>query len=147
MDLAPESIRDTLDDFIVARRSQPGRSLLAVAPPVDGLNVVRVVVPPSTAHAAGMDVVGYHVAVIGELFLAEGADALLGDDLPVEELPHLAVRAKFPVSPGMVRVFDAADAHLALALFSWDCLSSAAEEGAVDRAELIPAESHGVLLV
>lgn len=90
-----------------------------------------------------MDVVGDHVAIVGELFLAEGADALLVDDLPVEELPHLAVRAKFPVSPGMVRVLDSPDAHLAPTLFSWDCLSSAAEVGAVDRAELIPVESHG----
>jgi hypothetical protein len=72
---------------------------------------------------------------------------LLGDDLPVEELPHLAVGAKFPVSPGMLRVLDPPDAHLALALFSWDLLSSAAEVGAVNRAELIPAESHEVLLI
>jgi len=101
---------------------------------VDGLNVVWVVVPPCSAHIFGMDVVGDHVAIVGELFLAEGADALLVDDLPVEELPHLAVRAKFPVSPGMVRVLDSPDAHLAPTLFSWDCLSSAAEVGAVDRA-------------
>jgi hypothetical protein len=43
----------------------------------------------------------------------------------------------------MLRVLDPADAHLAPSLFSWDCLSSAAEVGAVDRAELIPVESHG----
>jgi hypothetical protein len=47
----------------------------------------------------------------------------------------------------MLRVLDPADAHLAPSLFSWDCLSSAAEVGAVDRAELIPAESHGCLLI
>jgi hypothetical protein len=34
----------------------------------------------------------------------------------------------------MVRVLDSPDAHLAPTLFSWDCLSSAAEVGAVDRA-------------
>jgi hypothetical protein len=43
----------------------------------------------------------------------------------------------------MVRVLDSPDAHLAPTLFSWYCLSSAAEVGAVDRAELIPVESHG----
>jgi hypothetical protein len=46
-----------------------------------------------------------------------------------------------------MRIFNAPNAHLALALFSWDLLSSAAEVGAVDRAELIPAESHGVHLI
>jgi hypothetical protein len=127
--------------------SASARSLFSVAPPVDSLNVVRMIVPPSPAHAAGMDRIGHHVAVVGQLFFAEGAYALLGDNLPVEELPHLAVGAKFPVSPGMLRVLDPADAHPALALFSWDLLSSAAEVGAVDRAQLIPAESHDVLLI
>jgi hypothetical protein len=105
------------------------------------------VVPPGGAHAAGIDVIGYHVSVIREPFLAEGAYAILGDNLPVEGFPHLAVGAKFPVSPGMLRVLDPADAHPAPALFSWDLLSSAAEVGAVDRAELIPAESHGYLVI
>ena len=48
---------------------------------------------------------------------------------------------------GMMRVFDAPNAHLALALFSWDCLSTAAGEGTVKRAQLIPVESHDVLLI
>ena len=30
---------------------------------------------------------------------------------------------------------------------SWYCLSSTAETGAVDRAELVLVESHGVLLI
>jgi hypothetical protein len=114
---------------------------------MDSLDVFRMVVSPSSVHAPGMDVIGYHVAVIGELSITECAFAVLGDNLPVEELPHLAVGAKFPVSPGMLRVLDPADAHPALALFSWDLLSSAAEVGAVDRAELIPSESHDVLLI
>jgi hypothetical protein len=46
-----------------------------------------------------------------------------------------------------MRIFNAQNAHLALALFSWDLLSSAAEVGTVNRAELIPAESHGVHLI
>jgi hypothetical protein len=88
--------------------------------------------------------VGHDIGVVGELLLAERAFTVLSDDLPVEELPHFTVGAEFPVSPGMMRVFDAPNAHLALALFSWDCLSSAAEEGAVKWAALIPAESHGI---
>jgi hypothetical protein len=46
-----------------------------------------------------------------------------------------------------MRIFNAPNAHLALALFSWVLLSSAAEVGAVDRAKLIPAESHDVLQI
>jgi hypothetical protein len=74
------------------------------------------IVPPSPVHAAGMDMIRHHVSVVGQLFIAEGAYALLGDNLPVEKFPHFAVRAEFPVSPGMMRVFDAPNAHLALAL-------------------------------
>jgi len=94
-----------------------------------------------------MNVIRHHVAVVGQLFIAEGAYALLGDNLPVEKFPHFAVRAEFPVSPGMMRVFDAPNAHLALALFSWDYLSAAAGERMVKRAQLIPVESHCFLQV
>jgi hypothetical protein len=94
-----------------------------------------------------MDVVGHHVAVIGEPCITERAFSALGHDLPVEELPHLSVGSEFPVSPGVLRIFNAPNSHLALALFSWDLLSSAAEERAVNRAQLITAESHEVLLI
>jgi hypothetical protein len=47
------------------------------------LNVFRMVVSPRSSHAAGMDVVGYHVAVIGELSITESAFTILGDNLPV----------------------------------------------------------------
>jgi hypothetical protein len=40
-------------------------------------------------------------------------------------------------------ILDAPNAHLALALFSWDYLSSAAGERTVKWAQLITAESHG----
>ena len=114
---------------------------------MDRLNVLRVVVPPRSSHATGTDVVGDDVAVVGERFLAEGAYAILGDDLPVEEFPHFAVGPKFPVSPGMMRIFNAPNAHLALASFSGDCFSAAAEERVVDWAQLVPTESHDVLLI
>ena len=113
---------------------------------MDCLNILRVVVPPCPAHAAGMDMVGYDVAIISEHFVTEGALATLGGNLPVEEFPHFPVGAEFPVSPGVMRVFDAPNAHPTLALFFWDCLSAAAGERAVQWAELIAAESHGFLL-
>jgi hypothetical protein len=114
---------------------------------MDRLNVLRVVVPPSPSHAAGMDVVGHHVAIISERFVTESALATLGGNFPVEQFPHFSVRAEFPVSSGMMQIFNAPNAHLALALYSWNFLSSTAETGAVDRAELVLMEPHGVLQI
>jgi hypothetical protein len=94
-----------------------------------------------------MDMVGHNVAIVGEPLLAKSAEAILCSDLPVEELPHFTVGLEFPVSPGMMRVFDAPNAHPALTFLSRDCLSAAAGEGVVKRAQLITAESHGVLLI
>jgi hypothetical protein len=92
-------------------------------------------------------VVGDDVAVIGELLPANAADAVLGNDLPIEEFAHLAVGAQLAIAAGMLRIINTADAHLALASFLWNCLPATAGEGAVDWTELISAESHGVLLI
>jgi hypothetical protein len=91
--------------------------------------------------------VGYDVAIIIERYVTKCALATLGGNLPVEEFSHFAVGAEFPVSPGVMWVFNAPYAHLALASFSRNCLSTAAETGAVDRAELVLVESHGALLI
>jgi hypothetical protein len=93
-----------------------------------------------------MDVVGHDVAIVGEPFLAESAEAILGDDLSIKKLPHFTVGSEFPVSPGMVPIFNAPNAHLARPFLSRNCFSAAAEERAVNRAQLITAESHEVLL-
>ena len=114
---------------------------------MNSLDVFRVVVSPGSSHAAGMNVVGHHVTAVRELPITESAFAVLGNDLPVEELPHFAVGAEFPVSPGMMRIFNAPNAHLARPFLSRDCFSAAAEERTVNRAQLITAESHDVLLI
>jgi hypothetical protein len=105
------------------------------------------IISPGSSHSTGMDVVGHHVAALGEHLIAESAESILRGNLPVEELPHFAVGSKLPVSPGMMWVFNAPNAHLALAFFSWDCLSAATGERTVKWAQLIPAESHDVLLI
>jgi hypothetical protein len=46
--------------------------------------------------------VGYDVSIVGEPLLAEGAYTILGDNLPIEELPHLAVGSDFSISSWMV---------------------------------------------
>jgi len=54
---------------------------------------------------------------------------------------------RFDLRSGEATVFDRPNSHLTPAVFSWDLLSSAAGERAVDRTELIPVESHDVLLI
>jgi hypothetical protein len=70
--------------------------------------------------------VRYDVAIISECFFTEGALATLGGNLPVEEFSHFTVGAEFPVSPGMMRIFNAPNAHPVLTILSRDCLSAAA---------------------
>jgi hypothetical protein len=65
---------------------------------VDGLDVVRVMISPRSAHAAGIDVVGHNVAVVRELFIADGALAFLDKNLPVKQLSHFRIRAYFPIT-------------------------------------------------
>lgn len=112
-----------------------------------GLNVVGMIVPQGAAHAAGTDVVGNDVVVIGKSLFTDPANAVLGKDLPVEEFAHLPIRAQLPVSAGVLRIVDAPDAQMPLTLFLWDCLPATAGEGVMDWTELVSAESHGILLV
>ena len=90
--------------------------------------------------------VGHNVTIVGEPFLAECAEAILCSDLPVEELSHLTVGSELPVSPGMMGIIDTPNAHLARPFLSRNCFSATAEERTVNRAQLITAESHDVLL-
>jgi len=63
--------------------SHTAGSLLSVAPPMDGLDVVGMIISPRSSHSTRIDVVGNNVAVIRELPLAESAHAVLGGDLSV----------------------------------------------------------------
>src|ERR1035438_1323646 len=91
------------------QRSPSARSLFPIAPPVNRLNVFRMVVSPCPSHAAGINMVRHNVAVICEPLLAESAKAILRNDLPFEELPHFTVGAEFPVPSGMMRIFRSAE--------------------------------------
>jgi hypothetical protein len=72
---------------------------------VGSLNVIRMIVSPRSAHAAGTDMVGYDVAVVCELFMADGALAFLGKNLPVKKLSHFRIRAYFPLSKLMRQAY------------------------------------------
>ena len=103
------------------------------------------VVSPRPSHAPRANVVRYDVAVVGEPFLAEGADAILRGNLSVHQLTHLRVRADLAIAARVIRIVDPADSQLPLASFSRDRFSAAAELGAVNWAQLISTESHGFL--
>jgi hypothetical protein len=52
------------------------------------LDVVGMVVTPSSSHAFGIPVVWNDVVVVRERFAAEGTDLILLDDLAVQEFAH-----------------------------------------------------------
>lgn len=85
---------------------ESSRSLVAVTPPVRGLNVVRVVVAPGASHAFGVLMVRYDVAVVGELYMAERAFSSLFDNLAVHKLPHLCRRPKLAITAWVMGIFN-----------------------------------------
>ena len=78
---------------MIGRQSfHPGRSLFVVAPIVCGLNVIRMVVAPGSAHSFRVPVVGHGVVVVRELFVADGANAGSCGSAPSASLPETAIR-------------------------------------------------------
>ena len=76
------------------------------------------IVPPRSSHPSWADVVRYDVAVVGEPFLAEGADAILRRNLSVHQLPHLSIGTDLPISSRVVGIVDATDSQLAVLVCS-----------------------------
>src|SRR5664280_2937705 len=94
---------------------------------MDSLDVLWMIVSPSPSHPFGLDVVGHNLVVIREGHAADCTRAVLLDNLSVQQLPHLGWRPKFPVSPRVVRIFDALNTKLKSA-FLPRLLATAAEE-------------------
>lgn len=102
------------------------------------------IVSPRPSQAAGVNVVGHDIGVVGELLTADGALAVLGHNLLVQQPSHFRIRAEFPISPRMMGILDPPDAHLSSSSSRFrERFSAAAEKGAVNRAELVATESHG----
>ena len=53
------------------------------------LDVVRVIVSPGSAHSFRILMVRHGVVIIGELLVADGANATLLSDLAIQQFPHL----------------------------------------------------------
>jgi len=105
------------------------------------LDVLKVVVSPSSSHAFGFDMVGDDLAVIGERLVADCAFPVLLHDFSVQQLPHLCWRTEFAISPGVVRILDALNAKLKSS-FLPRLLAAAAEQRTMDWAVFIPTEFH-----
>jgi hypothetical protein len=75
-----------------------------------GLNILRMVIPPSPSHPFGLNMVGHNFAAICEGLVTDCTFPVLLHDLSVQQLPHLGRRSEFAVSPCVVRILDALNA-------------------------------------
>ena len=75
------------------------------------LNVFRMVVSPRASHSFRVPVVRYDVAAVGKFLVTDCAFSVLLHDFAIKQLPHLSRRPQFPVSSGMMRIFDALNAE------------------------------------
>jgi hypothetical protein len=107
-------------------------------------DIVRVVVSPRSSHSFRILVVRNGIVVVGELFVADGANTALLSDLAVQQLSHLGRRSKFPVSTRVVRILDplyARPEESGLVFFSY-CFSTAAEQRSVYWTIFIATQPH-----
>ena len=110
------------------------------------LDIVWVIISPSSAHTLRIYVVGDDIVVVGELLVANCADAALLSHLPVQQLSHLSRRSQFPVSSRVMRIFDSLNSKTDQ-LGSWEVFAATADKRFVDWAQLIRAKSHGIPLI
>ena len=94
---------------------------------MDCLNIVGAIISPCPSHPFGFNMIGHDVATVDKFLVTEGAIPFLLDDLSAQQLSHLCRRAEFPISPRVVRIFDALNAKLKSAFFP-RLLATAAEE-------------------
>ena len=121
------------------------RTLFAIAPPVDGLDIVGMIVSPRSSHSSRIDVVRHNIGVVGEPSSAKYTDTILRCNLSVHQFPHLGVRADLPITARVLRIIHATDAHLVRSSFLRNGFSSAARKRTMNWTELISAESHKFL--
>jgi hypothetical protein len=70
------------------------------------------VVSPRPSHSFGIPVVWNDIVVVGELFVADCAYALLIGDFPLQKFPHFGGGSEFAISPRMMRIFNASNTGL-----------------------------------
>ncbi len=86
------------------------------------------VISPRSSHAPWADMVRHNVAIVGEPFLAESADAILRRNLCVYQLPHLGVRADLPEPSWVLRIIDPSNSQLVRSFSLRDGLTATARQ-------------------
>jgi hypothetical protein len=104
------------------------------------------IISPRSSHAFGMDMIGHDVVIVREGIEADAALSVLLGNFPIEQLPHLRVRAKLAVSPRVMWIVDTLHAKLRPCSRFRDRLPAAAGKGAMNWAILITTEFHCDLL-
>jgi hypothetical protein len=94
------------------------------------------------SYALKHTVVRYDVATVGKFMVANGALSCLLHDFSVQQFSHFGWGTEFPISPRVVRIFNALNTKPKSAFFS-RLLATAAEERSMDRTVFIPTEFHG----
>src|SRR5271165_5199200 len=117
------------------------RSLFSVAPPMNGLDVFRMVIAPGSAHSFRVSVVWCDVATVDKFLVTDSALSFLLDDFSIQQLPHLCGRPKFAKSSRVVWIFDALNAKMKSALLL-GLLTTAAEQRPVYWAVFISTKLH-----
>jgi len=121
---SPFTIRYSLQELAGTESSRP---LLQIAPPMNRLDVLGMIVSPSPSHPFGLDMVGHNLVVFREGCPANRAFPILLDGFSIQQLPHFGWRPKFAIFPRVVWIFDALNTKLKSAFFP-RLLAPAAEE-------------------
>jgi hypothetical protein len=115
-----------------------------MAPSVSSLNIIRVIISPSPAHASRVHMVRHDFALIRELSFTDATLAALENGFSVEQLSRLRIGAAFTIPSRMKWIFDSTDAELSYCLRLRSYFPSAAETRTMDGEDLVATESHDI---
>jgi hypothetical protein len=124
--------------------SDPSRPFVPVAPPVNSLDIIRMIVSPRPSHSPWADVVRHDITIVREFGAADAAFTALGNDLSIDQLAHFSIGAELTISSRMKRIFNSAYTQLSNCLRFRNYFPAAAETRAMDWADLVATKSHEV---
>jgi len=90
--------------------------------------------------------VGDDVGIVGEVLVANRADAALLSDLAVHQVSHFGGRSQLPISPRVMRIFNSLNSK-SDPLWFGKKFASAARKRSMNRTQFICTESHGIPLI
>lgn len=111
-----------------------------------GLDIARMIVPPPSAHSFRILMVGDDIRIIGEVLVANRADARLFSNLPVHQFPHFRGRSQLAISSRVMRIDNPLNSKPNQLWFRKK-FASAARTRSMNRTQFIDAESHGMPLI